>query len=278
MLTLRTNIPALVAQQSLAASLSAMGQAIQRLSSGKRINSAADDPAGLAIANRMTANIRGLQQANRNTNDGISLAQTTEGALDEINENLQRIRLLSVQAANGSYNDNDRAAIQAEINERLEEIDRIAAHTNFNGIKVLAEGTRAIDIQVGAHDGQTISIKLTAINRDTLGLDGFNVAPTDDVPATEDPLAALDAAINQVDTLRSHLGAVQNRFESVIRSNSTTVINLSAARSRIEDADIAVEISNLIAAQIRQQAAVAVLAQANQTPQLILQLLQQSLR
>src|SRR5690625_516549 len=156
--------------------MNAGGQARERLSSGKRINSASDDPAGMAIANRMTANIRGLQQANRNTNDGISLAQTAEGALDEINENLQHIRQLTVQAANGSYNDRDRASIQAEINERLAEIDRIAAHTDFNGIKVLSEDTRYIDIQVGAHDGQTITIKLSAINRQELGLDGFNVA------------------------------------------------------------------------------------------------------
>lgn len=257
--------------------MNAVGQAMERLSSGKRINSASDDPAGMAIANRMTANIRGLQQANRNTNDGISLAQTAEGALDEINENLQHIRQLTVQAANGSYNDRDRASIQAEINERLAEIDRIAAHTDFNGIKVLSEDTRYIDIQVGAHDGQTITIKLSAINRQELGLDGFNVAGTDDTPATQRPLQALDQAIDQVDALRSHLGAIQNRFESVIRSNTTTAINLSAARSRIEDADIATEVSNLIAAQIRQQAAIAVLAQANRMPQLVLQLLQQSL-
>src|SRR5699024_5170391 len=161
MLTINTNIHALIAQRNLSSALGAMGQAIERLSSGKRINSASDDPAGQAIANRMTANIRGLQQANRNTNDGISIAQTAEGALDEINENLQRIRLLTVQAVNGTNSERDRASIQAEIDQRLDEIERIAAHTDFNGIKVLADGTKDIDIQVGAHDGQAITIKLS---------------------------------------------------------------------------------------------------------------------
>src|SRR5699024_8009976 len=239
--------------------------------------SASDDPAGQAIANRMTANIRGLQQANRNTNDGISIAQTAEGALDEINENLQRIRLLTVQAVNGTNSERDRASIQAEIDQRLDEIERIAAHTDFNGIKVLADGTKDIDIQVGAHDGQAITIKLSAITRETLGLRDFNVAPAEGAEPTSQPLKALDDAIQKVDDMRSHLGAMQNRFESVIRSNSNTMINLSAARSRIEDADIAVEVSNLMRAQIQQQIAIAILAQANQTPRLALQLLQQSL-
>lgn len=277
MLTIHSNIPALLAQRHLASALSDMAQAMERLSSGKRINSAKDDPAGMAIANRMTANIRGLQQANRNANDGISVVQTAEGALNEINENLQRIRELTVQAANGSYNDRDRASIQAEIEQRLEEIDRISAQTDFNGIKLLGPGMQGLKLQIGAYDGQTVTIKLATMTSETLGLEGFTVAPSDTTPATERPLQTLDDAILQVDDMRSHLGAMHQRLESIIRSNTTTAINLSAARSRIEDADIAVEVSNLMRAQIRQQVAVTVLAQANQTPSLALQLLQQSL-
>lgn len=277
MLSLNTNLLSLNAQAHVAKNHTALAQAIERLSSGKRINSAKDDPAGQAIANRMTANIRGLTQANRNTNDGISLAQTAEGALDEINNNLQRIRELAVQAANGSYNAQDRASMQDEIEQRLQEIDRLAAQTNFNGINLIGEGAGDIHIQVGAKDGQTIAIKFTAITRDSLGLSDFTVAGSDTNPATENPLAKLDAAINKVDSARSHLGAIQNRFESVIRSNTNMVTNLSAARSRIEDTDYALEASNMIQAQIRQQVGMWALAQANQTPNLILQLLQQSL-
>ena len=277
MLTLNTNIPALVAQGHLAKTQSALSTAIERLSSGKRINSAKDDPAGLAIANRMTANIRGLTQASRNTNDGISMALTAEGALDQINENIQRIRVLSVQAANGSNTNKDRTSIQQEIEQRLEEIDRISEQTHFNGINLLGKGAKTIAIQVGAHDGQTINIQFSTINKNSLGLEGFTVAEKDGTAPTADPLKKLDDALQKVDDLRSHLGAIQNRFESVINTNNNMVINLSAARSRIQDADYAVEISNMLRAQVKQQIGMWALAQANQTPNLILTLLQQSL-
>lgn len=367
MSVINTNSLSLIAQGNLTKSQGALGQAIERLSSGLRINSAKDDAAGQAIANRFTANVKGLSQAARNANDGISIAQTTEGALNEINNNLQRVRELTVQAANDSNSDSDLASIQAEITQRLEEIDRVSEQTQFNGVHVLADGIGSLKIQVGAHDGQTIDLNLQAINRDTLGLDGFSVRttmvapgaaatadltagadtaqaalisanatktdgsayaagdilgnatdgyyvedsdgsynkvtftltegtngdgtdstinltvgakatnivadPADVVTKTTNPLAALDDALAQVDSLRSDLGAIQNRFQSTISNLNNTVTNLSAARSRIEDADYAVEVSNMTRAQILQQAGTSVLAQANQVPQTVLSLL-----
>jgi len=438
MSVINTNYLALVSQNNLSRSQGALGTAIERLSSGMRINSAKDDAAGQAIANRFSANIKGLTQASRNANDGVSIAQTTEGALNEVNNNLQRIRELSVQAANGSNSDTDLQSIQNEINERLDEIDRISAETQFNGKYVLGEDGAALTIQVGAHDGEQITINLQRIDVAQLNLTGFSVAdgidttnvaasapasvvtgsvaadtsgftgpaadvgPTADpgatgsygalqtdgtdyfieysggtaadgsaagngwyavtvaadgsltvdtsavasptvadleaaptVPVTTpfasltgddaanlraytgdgdndpayvivegtgddavyytanisedgevtrgaqlsvgektaDPLAALDDALQQVDNLRSHLGAIQNRFESTIANLNNTVNNLSAARSRIEDADYAVEVSNMTRAQILQQAGTSVLAQANQVPQTVLSLL-----
>ncbi len=489
MSVINTNYLALVSQNNLGKSQNALGTAIERLSSGLRINSAKDDAAGQAIANRFTANIKGLTQATRNANDGISIAQTTEGALNEINNNLQRIRELTVQAANGSNSDSDLKSIQAEIGQRLSEINRVSEQTQFNGVKVLANDN-SLKIQVGANDNETISVNLQQITPSTLGLGGFrvngdqaatgnnlvqsfgatghytyavgadnyrattggtvqnsagtstvyvdaadgtftttntnaamaatgadatalataaagvsqgatfsalgvtwtavnadmttagngtfegsvngqtvrmtisgsststgtgaalsfdtgplyknaggtltvyanNVAATEaDLRAaggartggelvvgsgtaattynvnsagfasntagesiyvqnpgtatqalvtqsnanlaTRDPLEKLDVALAQVDSLRSELGAVQNRFQSTIANLSNTVTNLSAARSRIEDADYAVEVSNMTRAQILQQAGTSVLAQANQVPQTVLSLL-----
>jgi len=174
---INTNYLSLVAQNNLNKSQSALGSAIERLSSGLRINSAKDDAAGQAIANRFTANIRGLTQAARNANDGISIAQTTEGALNEINNNLQRVRELTNQAVNGTNSDSDLKSIQDEIGQRLDEIDRVSGQTQFNGVKVLASDN-SLTIQVGANDGETITIDLKAINAQTLGLDGFNVSGT----------------------------------------------------------------------------------------------------
>lgn len=501
---INTNYLSLVAQNNLNKSQSALGSAIERLSSGLRINSAKDDAAGQAIANRFTANVRGLTQAARNANDGISIAQTTEGALNEINNNLQRIRELSVQAANGTNSESDMESIQAEITQRLGEITRVSEQTQFNGVKVLAEDNK-LTIQVGANDSETITIDLKQINASTLGLGKLDVtsqitskdftavttlqagtpadwkdfsysttggatftlavgtdnklyaqtvtgggtsvyydttfdatsgqvtvttvnagitdgnintnatqfdsggvvnlsdvvgdpvppaAPTVDtvymvnadgaatsyyvqagstyysatldatsgeftvdlasatssatafgatsvattadqvlasiadpgvtadlstltfagtnslvkdkdgsyyvknvndgqttyykadvnetsgaVTATAedevvvDPLDAIDKALAKVDSLRSDLGAIQNRFESTITNLNNTVNNLSAARSRIEDADYATEVSNMTKAQILQQAGTSVLAQANQVPQTVLSLL-----
>lgn len=423
MSVINTNYLALVSQNNLTKSQGALGSAIERLSSGLRINSAKDDAAGQAIANRFTANIKGLTQATRNANDGISIAQTTEGALNEINNNLQRVRELTVQAANSSNSDSDLQSIQNEIGERLAEINRVSEETQFNGKFVLGKDAGELTIQVGANDRETISIDLRAINAETLGLTNFSVANpfdttklsaathgdkdlqvnstnvtmaqltadtgnngtfngqvytdkngdyygiytggTDDTNGiykltqetdgtltsaadntkavdiseadlhqidsfvgigagpeftgtyvgsisrnagdgpdfvvqdagkyyaanvaddgvvtlgkelnvatkSANPLEKLDQALQQVDDLRSHLGAIQNRFESTIANLNNTVTNLSAARSRIEDADYAVEVSNMTRAQILQQAGTSVLAQANQVPQGVLSLL-----
>ncbi|EAZ0163419.1 FliC/FljB family flagellin [Salmonella enterica subsp. salamae] len=490
---INTNSLSLLTQNNLNKSQSALGTAIERLSSGLRINSAKDDAAGQAIANRFTANIKGLTQASRNANDGISIAQTTEGALNEINNNLQRVRELAVQSANSTNSQSDLDSIQAEITQRLNEIDRVSGQTQFNGVKVLAQDN-TLTIQVGANDGETIDIDLKQINSQTLGLDTLNVQKKYDVkseavtpsatlstttldgaglktgtgsttntgsikdgkvyynstsknyyveveftdatdqtnkggfykvnvaddgavtmtaattketttptgitevtqvqkpvaaPAaiqaqltaahvtgadtaemvkmsytdkngktidggfgvkvgadiyaatknkdgsfsinttkytdkdgntksalnqlggadgktevvtidgktynaskaaghdfkaqpelaevatktTENPLQKIDAALAQVDTLRSDLGAVQNRFNSAITNLGNTVNNLSSARSRIEDSDYATEVSNMSRAQILQQAGTSVLAQANQVPQNVLSLL-----
>lgn len=270
MISLTTNLMSLIVQNNLRGSQQAMQTAMQRLSSGLRINSAKDDPAGQAIANRMTAQISGMTQAIRNTNDGISMVQTAEGSLDQINDNLQRIRELSVQAANGTNSSDDLVSIQTEIDQRLEEIDRIAGQSNFNGIGLI-NASKSLNIQVGANDGDSIAVRFEGMNVQALGLEGFSVLEGN---TTDSPLESMDDAIKRVDRQRSYLGAVQNRFESVIDGLNTNIINTSAARSRIQDADYAQEVSNLIRAQILQQAGMAILAQANQQPQMILRLLE----
>jgi len=410
---INTNALSLVAQNNLNKSQDSLGTAIERLSSGLRINSAKDDAAGQAISIRFTANINGLTQASRNANDGISIAQTTEGALNEINDNLQNIRRLSVQAQNGTNSDSDRQSIQDEIDARLDEINRISEQTEFNGVKVLSKDQK-LSIQVGSNDGQTIDIELNQMDSSTLGMDGFTVAngvdpstltastgtvkvdsgfdydaanftdsagtvtSVDDIvvddngdvyaqvgaemyavtedpttgeisfdsstdvsgsvvgtptsvvgqnmmkdqavdmtgitgtlmedgegnyyvddgagnlteatidsnfvaqdtgkavsttPATTDPLTKIDEALAQVDEMRSGLGAVQNRFASVISNLNNTVNNLSESRSRILDADFASEVSEMSRANILQSAGTTVLAQANQVPQNVLSLL-----
>ncbi|CFQ86931.1 flagellin [Yersinia frederiksenii] len=395
MAVINTNSLSLMTQNNLNKSQSSLGTAIERLSSGLRINSAKDDAAGQAIANRFTSNIKGLTQAARNANDGISIAQTTEGSLNEINNNLQRVRELTVQAQTGSNSSSDLTSIQDEISQRLSEIDRVSSQTQFNGTKVLAENT-TMNIQVGANDGETISINLQKIDSQSLGLGSFSVSgvtnsltaltsttggtttttaidmkgvedaagkgatvhgvgtadattgaytdyvirtsdgkqyqgavnatsgavtfkdtdiagkaaavtaavaaavadPSDTAlaaavttaktafttsldgkqytpagAATASPLETLDSAIKQVDGFRSQLGAVQNRFESAVTNLNNTVNNLTSARSRIEDADYATEVSNMSRAQILQQAGTSVLSQANQVPQTVLSLL-----
>ena len=290
MAVINTNYLALVSQNNLNKSQSSLGSAIERLSSGLRINSAKDDAAGQAIANRFTAQITGLSQAARNANDGISLAQTTEGSLNEINNNLQRIRQLAVQAYNGTNSDDDLDSINAEIKQRLDEIDRVAKQSEFNGVKVLngsipSGAGNGLAIQVGARDDQTILITGTDAQVSAL-LSGAKsitaagltrAANVSGAGATQGvvsgALKEIDAAIANVDKMRSDLGAVQNRFESTIANLNNTITNLSASRSRIEDADYAVEVSNMTRAQILQQAGTAVLAQANQVPQTMLSLL-----
>lgn len=277
MSVINTNMTSLIGQQNLMKSQSALQTSMQRLSSGLRINSAKDDAAGQAIANKMTAEIRGLTQAARNANDGISLAQTAEGALNQINDNLQRIRELTVQAQNGTNSEEDIKSIQDEVDARLEEIGRVIKESSFNGNPIF-NGDDPVTIQVGAKDGQVITI--AAIETEDFGVaetgDKLNEFKVDAAPADPDNpvlLKTLDDAIAAVDKQRSSLGAIQNRLESAIDNINTTVTNLSAARSRIEDADYAVEVSNMTRAQILQQAGTSVLAQANQVPQSVLSLL-----
>ena len=299
MAVINTNTLSLTTQNNLTKSQASLGTAIERLSSGLRINSAKDDAAGQAIANRFTSNINGLTVAARNANDGISLAQTAEGALSEINNNLQRIRDLTVQAQNSSNSASDIDSIQAEVNQRMEEVNRVTTQTDFNGIKVLntGSGTSSYNFQVGAKDGETISISLdssdsynlfnaTGATASTGGVVNGNARATaaegfDVLSGTVDatggtnggPLADIDAAIKAVDSQRSLLGASQNRFESTITNLNNTVSNLTSARSRIQDSDYATEVSNMSRAQILQQAGSSVLAQANQVPQTMLSLL-----
>ena len=275
MAVINTNLMSLTTQNNLNKSQSSLGTAIERLSSGLRINSAKDDAAGQAIANRMTSQIKGMTQAARNANDGISMAQTAEGSLNEINNNLQRVRELAVQASAGTNSASALASLQDEVTARLAEIDRVAGKTDFNGIKLLT-GTAGkasdgkVAIQVGVNDGDTITLDLSGAKADstTLGVKGIDLTA---MTATD--LGTIDTAIATVDKARSGLGAVQNRFTSAINNLNNTSNNLSAAQSRIQDADYATEVSNMSRAQILQQAGTSVLSQANQVPQTVLSLL-----
>ncbi|HED3889003.1 TPA: FliC/FljB family flagellin [Morganella morganii] len=376
---INTNVLSLVTQNNLNRSQGALGTAIERLSSGSRINSAKDDAAGQAIANRFTANVKGLTQASRNASDGISLAQVTEGAVNEINDNIQRIRELTVQAQNGTNSESDINSIKEEVDQRMKEIDRISEQTQFNGIKVLSSDNK-MTFQVGTNDGETIDIDLKKVDRAALGLDKLDIAasrfgPTlsagdfvsdlkgtgteedaqkiaeaalkgiqfggkavegakvsyqvkadgsvdtskvyiqgkvdgKDVTLKADisttaatgtagatpaelkienvealdaadqkvldarsPLGTLDKALSKIDSQRSQLGAFQNRMQSTINNLNNSVNNLSSARSRIQDADFAVEVSNMSRGQILQQAGTAVLAQANGIPNNVMSLL-----
>lgn len=272
---INTNMSSLVSQKNLSHSRNALGTAMERLSSGMRINSAKDDAAGQAIANRMNSQIKGMAQAQRNANDGISMIQTTEGALNQINNNLQRVRELAVQAASDTNDVADRESIQTEITERINEIDRVAKSASFNGIK-LADGTNtSLQIQIGANTEAEDSITISLTDGTTAGLsvDDLAAGAVTDSTTAYATIDAVDAALKTVDTARSSLGATLNRFDSVISNLQNSETNLSAARSRIEDADYAKEVAEMTRAQILQQAGTSVLAQANQIPQGVLSLL-----
>ena len=263
---INTNVMSLNAQKNLNTSQGALATSLERLSSGLRINSAKDDAAGLAISERMTTQVRGLNQAIRNANDGISLAQTAEGAMQEVTNNLQRIRELAVQSANATNTVADRTALNAEVQALITEIDRVAADTTFNGVNLLnAAGT--FDFQIGANAGQRISVT-------TVDVSGIIAGDVLDVANSDTMMTAVDTALATVNGARADLGAVQNRFESVVANVQTNVENLSAARSRIRDADFAAETAELTRAQILQQAGISVLSQANASPQSVLALLQ----
>lgn len=281
MSVINSNVPSLFAQRNLSNSQNALTTSMERLSSGLRINSAKDDAAGQAIANRMTAQISGMAQAQRNANDGISVAQTAEGALNQVNDNLLRIRELAVQASNDTNSDTDRASIQEEITARVNEIDRISDSTQFNGKNILDGSIASMDIQVGPNTdaSDTLTIDLTNAASSELIVDDSDAAvdlttgAVTDSATAKASIDAVDNALESVDSARSGLGSIQNRFEAVIGNLQSSEINLTSARSRIEDTNYAQEVANMTKSQILQQAGTSILAQANQTPQNVLALL-----
>lgn len=273
-----TNILAINSQRSLKSVGNMQAKASAKLSSGLRINSAADDAAGLAISEKMRGQIRGLDQASRNAQDGISLIQTAEGGMQEIDSMVQRIRELVVQAANDTndYKTADREKIQGEINQLLSEIDSMASRVEFNAKNLLNGDTSSVTFQVGANAGQTMTIKLTAINVNNLGLselkgEGVNISKATSISAL---ISTVNSALHVVSAERAKLGAAQNRLEFTINSLDISSENLQASESRIRDTDMAKEMMNITKGNVLQQAATSMLAQANQAPQRILQLLQ----
>ena len=269
MTVIGTNIGALRASNASTSANLSLQQSMERLSTGKRINSARDDAAGLAISSSMTSQIRGMSQAIRNANDGISMAQTAEGALGEVTNMLQRIRELAVQASNGIYSADDKVNIKAEVGQLQSQITDILTNTEFNGNK-LFDGTAGtggvVTIQTGANAVDTVDLDLTKLDLST----------ATDSDLFDDPsgaLGTLTTAINTVSTSRATLGAAQSRLTSAVNNLTSNVTNLTDARSRIEDADFSAETTNLAKAQILAQASTAMLAQANQSQQSVLSLL-----
>ncbi|MDT8387892.1 MAG: flagellin [Thiogranum sp.] len=276
-LTVNTNIASLNAQRNLTSSQSTMETSLRRLSSGLRVNSAKDDAAGLYSIQRMTADIRGLNQAVRNAQDGISLGQTGESAMDQVQSAMQRIREISVQSANATIENRD--GLQAEVDQLTQELSRIVATTEFNGTKLLDGSAGTLTFQIGS-DGDTdqqISVSgvdLTSVTGYAADLTATGTVDVSSAASASAAISTMDTAIDSVSTNRATFGAIQNRFESVVVNLTSYSENLSAARSRIQDADFAAETANLTRAQILQQAGVAMLAQANTLPQSALSLLQ----
>jgi len=272
-LYVNTNTSSLNAQRQLFNSGNNLDTAFKRLSSGFRINSAADDAAGLQISNRLTSQVNGLDQAARNANDGISLAQVAEGAMDEITNSLQRIRTLAIQSQNGINSNDDRAALQKEVSALKLEMSRIASTTQF-GNQNLLTGTYSAKFLVGANANQNISVNLSRANGyGTTGL-GLATLTVSTVAGASAALALIDSAVKAVDGKRADLGAIQNRFQATIRNLTNISENVSGARSRIRDTDFAKETAELTRTQILQQTSTTVLAQANQRPQAALSFLQ----
>jgi len=279
-LTINSNIASLNAQRNLSSSQGTLETSLRRLSSGLRVNSAKDDAAGLFSIQKMTADIRGLNQAVRNAQDGISLGQTGEGAMDQMQNAMQRIREIAVQSANATVE--DRTGLQAEVDQLTQEISRIVETTEFNGQSLLNGSVASLTFQIGQDGtgtaGQTIDVTgvdLTGLNSvDTTDLTATGTVNVSNATAAAAAIASVDADIDSVSSNRATFGAVQNRFEAVVVNLTTYSENLSAARSRIQDTDFAAETANLTRAQILQQAGVAMLAQANTLPQTALSLLQ----
>jgi flagellin len=272
-LRINTNIASLTAQRSLAQVTERLAGNYRRLATGLRIASAADDAAGLAISERLRSQVRSLDQARRNAADGVSMVQTGEGALNEVGNILLRLRELAVQSANGAMSDPDRATLDEEFRQLVDEVDRIGRGTEFNGIRLLdgSASTVVFQIGIGTSDGiDRLGVALTPVLASGLGLDVLGVT---NAGAATTAMAAIDSAIDSVSRVRGRFGAMQNRLESTMRNLAVQAENLSAAESRIRDVDIARETAELAKNSILQQAAIAILAQANQQPQLALRLL-----
>jgi flagellin len=296
-IVVNTNIGSLNAQRSLAESSRELSTAMERLSSGKKINSASDDAAGFAIAERMTAQVRGLNMATKNANDGLAMLATIENATNDVTDMLQRVRELAVQAANDTNSATDRGYLQKEVDSLLNEINRVASQTVYNDLNVL-DGTRSGTIQVGTDAGQTVAFSIAAIDTDTLGLtnDSFTDATTiDDISAetaatsatlasgekisvltaadAANSLTKITSAIESVASNRAGYGALANRLEYTVSNLMNVAEFTTSARSRIEDADFAAESARLAKAQVLQQTGTAMLAQANASSQLAIQLI-----
>jgi len=276
MTTINTNVASLTAQRALSTTSGSLTTSMQRLSTGLRVNSAKDDAAGLAIAERMTSQVRGMSVASRNANDAISMLQTAEGGLGKVGESLQRMRELAVQSVNGANSTSDRSNLNSEYQALGKEISRVLDGTKFNNKQLISSGAANTTFQVGAGTSatDTITVSLGTIG----GSVGTSLAAalTGDITSASNSTTALDnldKAINSVTTARASIGASQNRFESVVGNLTTMSENLNAAKGRIMDADFAVETSNMSRAQVLQQAGNAMLAQANQQPQQVMSLL-----
>ncbi|GCL65959.1 flagellin N-terminal helical domain-containing protein [Pseudaquabacterium pictum] len=284
--TINTNLASLNAQRSLNTSQGSLATSMQRLSSGMRVNSAKDDAAGLAIAERMNSQVRGMNAAIRNANDGISMAQTSEGSMGKVADALQRMRELAVQSANATNSASDKDSLDKEFGELAKEVQRILGATTFNGKHVLGTDAGSMQFQVGANTTADDTIDITTIDltadatitavagTDNTGAGRAFIDNTADVAAIHTVIDNIDTALNTINAERATLGASQNRFEAVIANLQVSVENQSAAKARIMDADFAAETANMSRAQILQQAGNAMVAQANQLPQQVLRLLQ----
>jgi flagellin len=282
-LRINYNFESISAQRNLASTQGSFFKAIEQLSSGLRINRASDDAAGLAVSEKLKNQVRGLNQAQRNAQDGISLLQTAEGALNETHSLLGRIRELAVQSANDTLSNSDRLHIQDEVNALLSEVDRIANSTQFNKISLLNGGASAVKLHIGANvepttlDGSNqITVSISASGTSSLGITSLATSGAMSLTTqggANGAISALDTAIEEVSTTRGEIGAYQNRLDHMIESLGVASENAGAANSRIRDADVAKAVSEMVRTQILQQSTMAVLAQANQAPQMALQLL-----
>jgi flagellin len=279
-LSINTNIASIDAQRNLSASQDSLATSMQRLSSGLRINSAKDDAAGLSIAERMNAQVRGMNVAVRNSNDGISLAQTADGALAQVSNSLQRMRELAVQARNSTNSSSDKDSLNKEFGQLQAEITRVLGGTTFNGKHILGADATTLNFQVGANTtaDDTVSIKTSNMNQDSTMTNvtsstNASIDSTNDASAIGTVIDNIDKAIDDVNDTRATFGATESRFDSIISNLQSSVENQTAARSRIMDADFAAETANMSRSQVLQQAGTAMVAQANSIPQNVLSLL-----